>query len=85
MYMKIHICVCVYINIYVLINVSMAEWLRRWTWNPMGSARVGSNPAADVSKGSLFSFWFSFLFCFSQFKKFEFIKEKKKCSEKKQK
>ena len=22
----------------------MAEWLRRWTANPMGSARVGSNP-----------------------------------------
>ena len=23
----------------------MAEWLRRWTANPLGSARVGSNPA----------------------------------------
>ena len=23
----------------------VAEWLRRWTWNPMGSTRVGSNPA----------------------------------------
>ena len=23
----------------------MAEWLRRWTWNPMGNARAGSNPA----------------------------------------
>ena len=23
----------------------MAEWLRRWTWNPMGSSRAGSNPA----------------------------------------
>ena len=23
----------------------MAEWLRRWTWNPMGSPRAGSNPA----------------------------------------
>ncbi len=22
----------------------MAEWLRRWTANPLGSARVGSNP-----------------------------------------
>ena len=22
----------------------MAEWLRRWTVNPWGSARVGSNP-----------------------------------------
>jgi hypothetical protein len=26
-------------------NAVVAEWLRRWTWNPMGSARVGSNPA----------------------------------------
>ena len=23
----------------------MAVWLRRWTWNPMGSSRAGSNPA----------------------------------------
>ena len=23
----------------------MAEWLRRWTRNPMGIARAGSNPA----------------------------------------
>ena len=22
----------------------VAEWLRRWTWNPMGIARTGSNP-----------------------------------------
>jgi hypothetical protein len=22
----------------------MAEWLRRWTANPLGSARAGSNP-----------------------------------------
>ena len=26
-------------------NAVMAEWLRRWTWNPMGSSRAGSNPA----------------------------------------
>ena len=26
----------------------MAEWLRRQTWNLVGFARVGSNPAADV-------------------------------------
>ena len=29
------------------VNVSMAEWLRREIRNLMGSARVGSNPAAD--------------------------------------
>ena len=27
-------------------NVAVvAEWLRRWTRNPLGSARAGSNPA----------------------------------------
>ena len=26
----------------------MAEWLRRWTWNPMGFPRAGSNPARSV-------------------------------------
>ena len=26
----------------------MAEWLRRWTANPMCSARVGSNPIGVV-------------------------------------
>ena len=26
------------------IQDEVAEWLRRWTANPMGSARVGSNP-----------------------------------------
>ena len=26
----------------------MAEWLRRWTWNPMGSPRAGSNPSRSV-------------------------------------
>ena len=25
----------------------MAEWLRRWTRNPMGFSRAGSNPAHD--------------------------------------
>ena len=27
----------------------VAEWLRRWTANPMGSARVGSNPIFVVN------------------------------------
>ena len=31
----------------------MAEWLRRWTANPMCSARVGSNPI--LVGGALFS------------------------------
>ena len=26
----------------------VAEWLWRWTWNPMGSPRAGSNPAGCV-------------------------------------
>ena len=29
---------------YTLHRDKVAEWLRRWTANPMGSARVGSNP-----------------------------------------
>ena len=27
----------------------VAEWLRRWTANPLGSARVGSNPILVVA------------------------------------
>ena len=30
---------------WIIANVDeVAEWLRRWTADPMGSARVGSNP-----------------------------------------
>ena len=30
----------------------VAEWLRRWTANPLGSARVGSNPIlVDAFRG----------------------------------
>jgi hypothetical protein len=29
------------------VNICLAEWLRRWTRNPLGHSRVGSNPAAD--------------------------------------
>ena len=36
------------IIIYTVFQGSMAEWLRREIRNLMGSARVGSNPAADV-------------------------------------
>ena len=28
-----------------LVEAVMAEWLRRWTRNPMGFSRAGSNPA----------------------------------------
>ena len=27
----------------------VAEWLRRWTRNPLGSARTGSNPVGSVN------------------------------------
>ena len=30
-------------------TAAMAEWLRRWTWNPMGYPRAGSNPARSVN------------------------------------
>ena len=33
-------------------RADVAEWLRRWTWNPLGSARTGSNPV--VSEGFLY-------------------------------
>ena len=29
-------------------KAAMAEWLRRWTRNPMGSSRVGSNPTRSA-------------------------------------
>ena len=29
-----------------LLGGCLAEWLRRWTRNPLGSARIGSNPVA---------------------------------------
>ena len=29
----------------ILYVAVVAEWLRRWTWNPMGFPRAGSNPA----------------------------------------
>ena len=50
------------VQIFILFNVislgtryvaAMAEWLRRWTRNPMGSSRAGSNPARS---GFTFSF-----------------------------
>ena len=30
-------------------EAAMAEWLRRWTRNPMGYPRAGSNPARSVT------------------------------------
>ena len=39
----------------------MAEWLRRWTRNPMGYARAGSNPAHC---GCFFFFPLSFFYTF---------------------
>ena len=31
------------------LNVVVAEWLRRWTRNPLGSSRAGSNPADNAN------------------------------------
>ena len=36
---------------------TVAEWLRRWTANPMGSARVGSNPIFVVILKIVFVSW----------------------------
>ncbi|GBN26037.1 hypothetical protein AVEN_86877-1 [Araneus ventricosus] len=45
---KLHLCKLL-VDIYSIIQElkhvdEVAEWLRRWTANPLGSARVGSNP-----------------------------------------
>ena len=41
----------------------MAEWLRRWTRNPLGSPRAGSNPADYGVLQFLQSFkWIDFIF-----------------------
>ena len=37
---------------------AMAEWLRRWTWNPMGSSRTGSNPVRSDKSGNIFPLFF---------------------------
>ena len=35
-------------------EVDMSEWLRRQTWNLLGFARAGSNPAVDEIKYFLY-------------------------------
>ena len=45
----------------------MSEWLRRQTWNLLGFARAGSNPAVDV-----------FYFYFIQFSVWELRKKRRK-------
>ena len=42
---EIHVhAFCTFIFVTLSPNDEVAEWLRRWTANPLGSARVGSNP-----------------------------------------
>ena len=46
-------------NIFLVQADEVAEWLRRWTANPMDSVRVGSNPILVVDfrqKGSSFDY-----------------------------
>ena len=38
-------------------SVVVAEWLRRWTRNPLGSPRAGSNPA-DYEVANTFAYSF---------------------------
>ncbi|ERL91287.1 hypothetical protein D910_08620 [Dendroctonus ponderosae] len=42
----------------------VAEWLRRWTANPMGSARVGSNPILVVPFDLNNHLFLAYAFCF---------------------
>ena len=53
-----------------LIRVVVAEWLRRWTRNPLGSPRAGSNPADYEYLSFLSSHFFKtvHLFLFSGIK-----------------
>ena len=37
---------CMYFVQVMIEHDSVSEWLRRWTRNSLGSARVGSNPIA---------------------------------------
>ena len=40
-----HHCATEYVDqVAMLLNDTVSEWLRRWTRNPLGSAREGSNP-----------------------------------------
>ena len=43
------------------IKVVVAEWLRRWTRNPLGSPRAGSNPA-DYVEGIIFIFSITYFY-----------------------
>ena len=63
-----HICYEQNQSRYPCVNqAAMAEWLRRWTWNPMGSSRAGSNPARSVLTFFLFFLCFEFLSLFLLF------------------
>ena len=55
----------------------MAEWLRRWTRNPMGSARAGSNPAQCECQPFFFPFFPTYYFfpCTYIYKKTRFFSE----------
>ena len=47
----------------------MSEWLRRQTWNLLGFARAGSNPAVDALNPLFFHFIFFIKFCQEKKKK----------------
>ena len=55
----------------------MAEWLRRWTRNPMGFSRAGSNPAHDDFYFFVSHFCFNIVFCYFKFPYFEGGESKK--------
>ena len=55
----------------------VAEWLRRWTANPMGSARVGSNPILVVFFLFSFKHETSGYICFFEYWQEHFLKIEK--------
>ena len=44
LYLQFFVVVVIKYSVLPTLIDEVAEWLRRWTANPMGSARVGSNP-----------------------------------------
>ena len=53
MWLALLMLACSCTNLPVSDQDTVSEWLRRWTRNPLGSARRGSNPFGVVGKADL--------------------------------
>ena len=67
-------CSVMYRDVWVVkAAAAMAEWLRRWTWNPMGSSRTGSNPVRSESGNIFFLLFCCYCFCSDFFSLYPWI------------